>query len=97
VATETSDLITDEIPDNTTKKPDQNNEWYSVTFSYNQDVDITELQSLYDKLIECCVWSKAAYHSCPDISKNENPHDCSIDESDMYRDGDIPEYVPSLN
>jgi hypothetical protein len=96
VATETSDLITNEIPDSATTKLDVNNEWYSVTFTYNSSEDITELQALYDKLTECCEWSKAAYHSCPDVSANTDKDDCSIKESNVYRDGDIPSYIPTL-
>jgi hypothetical protein len=96
VATETSDLITNEIPDITTTKLDVNNEWYKVTFTYNSSEDITELEPLYDKLIECCTWSKAAYHSCPDVAANTDADDCSIKESNVYRDGDIPSYIPTL-
>jgi hypothetical protein len=96
VATETSDLITNQKPENTVTKPDIDNQWYKVTFSYNSSVDITELQPLYGKLTECCDWSKAAYHSCPDIPTNTDRGDCSIKESNVYRDGDIPAYIPRL-
>jgi hypothetical protein len=96
VATETSDLITNEVPENTTTKIGVSNEWYSVTFTYNSSADITELQPLYDKLTECCAWSKTGYHSCPDVPANTDPHDCSIKESNVYRDGDIPPYIPTL-
>jgi hypothetical protein len=97
VTTKTSDAITNEIPDNARTTPDIDNQWFSATFTYHTTEDITELQLLYDKLMEYCEWSKAGYHYCPDVPENTDPHDCSIDESNIYRDGDIPEYIPSLN
>jgi hypothetical protein len=97
VATETSDLITNEKPEYTTTNSDIDNEWYTVTFTYNSSEDITELQPLYDKLTEYCAWSRAAYHSCPDVPANTDRDDCSINESDIDRNGDIPEYVGSLS
>jgi hypothetical protein len=96
VATQTSDSITNEIPDSITTKSGINDEWYTVTFTYNSSEDITELQPLYDKLTECCAWSKAAYHSCPDVPANTDRGDCSISEANVYRDGDIPSYIPTL-
>jgi hypothetical protein len=96
VSTQTSDFITNEIPESTTTKPDVTDEWYSATFTYNSSEDITELQPLYDKLIECCAWSKAVYHSCPDVHENAYRGDCSIKESNVYRDGDIPSYIETL-
>jgi hypothetical protein len=97
MSTNTSDTITNNMPESPTTNPNVNNEWYQTTFTYNSNEDTEELQQLYDKISEYCKWSKVAYHLCPDVPENTDPHDCSIDESDIYRDGDIPEYIPSLN
>jgi hypothetical protein len=97
VPCDTKDIVDNKIPTSTTNINDVSSEWYTVYFSYESSADISELESVYNKVKEYCSWSLVAYHSCPDIPKNTDPHMCSINESDIYRNGDIPEYVPSLN
>jgi hypothetical protein len=97
VSTQTSDRITNEIPKETITKIGVDDEWYNVMFSYNSTEDITELQLLYDKIAEYCAWSVVGYHNCPDVKNVADPERCIIEESDIYRDGDLPGYIDPPN
>jgi hypothetical protein len=98
VNTETSDLITNEIPNSTISRINIDAEYYGVTFTYPLSENATEvLEQPYQKLVEYCDWSKVGYHECDDVADNTVNSDCNYPEDKIYRDDDVPVYVPSLN
>jgi hypothetical protein len=99
VRTETTDLITNETPDvPVSQLRSDATEYYSVTFSYPSDENPTEiLEKPYQKLTEHCDWSKVGYHICDDVPDNPTKSDCHYPEDKIYRDGDMPDHIPSLN
>jgi hypothetical protein len=100
IQSETTDLITNEIPDAPVSQvgSDANSEYYTVTHSYPSTENPTEiLEQSYKKLVKYCNWSKIGYHQCGDVPDNSIKSDCHYPEDQIYRNGDIPEYIPSLN
>jgi hypothetical protein len=97
--TETTDLITNEIPDvPTSQLTSDGGEYFTVTFTYASSENATEiLNQPYKKLLGCSDWSKVGYHECDDVPDNPTKTDCHYPEDKIHRDGDIPGYVPSLN
>jgi hypothetical protein len=98
VLTETSDIITNQKPATVVSQVEPDTDYYAVTFTYPIDNNPNEiLEQPYQKLTEYCDWSKVGYHECGDVPDNPTKSDCNYPESKTYRDGDIPEYIPSLN
>jgi hypothetical protein len=99
VSTQTQDLITNKTPDDPIPQiRPKADRYYAVTFTYPEYENPTEiLDQAYVKLSTHCEWSQVAYHECGDVSDNAAKSDCHYPENKVHRDGDIPEYVPSLN
>jgi hypothetical protein len=99
VVTETTDLITNDIPDAPISRPGADDaEYYTVTLSYPLKERPTEmLEQPYQKLIEYCDWSKVGYHQCGDVPNNSIKSGCHYPKDKIYTDGDVPNHIPSLN
>jgi hypothetical protein len=99
VSTQTADLITNETPDAPVSQLRSDvTEYYTVSFTYPSDENPKEiLKQPHQKLVECCDWSKVGYHECDDVPDNSTKSDCHYPDDKIYRDGDIPEHIPSLN
>jgi hypothetical protein len=98
VNTDTADLIANEVPDATVSQPGVSSDYYSVTFSYPPPNAPTEiLKQPYQKLVECCKWSKVGYHQCGDMPGGTTDTDCHYTQNKIYADGDVPEHIPGFN
>jgi hypothetical protein len=99
VATETTDLIINDIPDAPILRPGADDaEYYTVSLTYpSEETPTKKLEQPYQKLVEYCEWSKVGYHECSDVPDNPTKSNCHYPEDKIQRDGNIPEYIPSLN
>jgi hypothetical protein len=99
IGTETTDLINNQRPDSTfSQLGADTTEYYTVTFTYPSYEGRSEiLEKPYQKLVECCEWSKVGYHECGDVPDNPDKSDCHYPEHKIHREGEIPNDIPSLN